>query len=131
MANPINQHWLPRFYLRYFATPETRDSAKPCAWIFSKECGDPTVTTLRNIAAWRYLYSPLDRAGNRSWRVEQRLAKVESLMAVLWPVLTTELVDLHGDESIRKGLALQCLYNGFGRGAYLSFLADLKNKEVV
>lgn len=60
------QHWVPRFYLQYFAIPETRDTDNPQSWILSKNEGDPHIVNSKDIAAQRYLYSPQDREGKRN-----------------------------------------------------------------
>ena len=44
MSKPKRQHWVPRFYLRYFATPQTKETSEPGAWIFSKHGGAPALT---------------------------------------------------------------------------------------
>jgi uncharacterized protein DUF4238 len=61
-----HQHWVPQFYLRYFATKETRDSDQPQVWIFSKDHtdSDETLTNVRNVCGKRYLYSPVQPTGN-------------------------------------------------------------------
>ena len=64
MTKPKNQHWVPRFYLRTFATPETRESSDPQVWIFSTQYGDPQLTNVKNIAAKRFLYSPKRPGGS-------------------------------------------------------------------
>ena len=38
--------------------------------------------------------------------IEEDLAGYESIMASVWPLLAADSVDLHGDQSIQKGLAL-------------------------
>lgn len=106
MNKPRRQHWVPCFYLRYFATPETKETGEPQVWILSKHEGDPALTNIRKVANRRYLYSPLTKALDRSWETEEDLAEYESVMARVWPLLATDSVDLHGDQSIRKGLAL-------------------------
>jgi hypothetical protein len=60
MNKSINQHWVPQFYLREFATPDTRESKQPKVWIFSRHDndGDEKLTWIRNVCAQRYLYSP-------------------------------------------------------------------------
>lgn len=102
-----HQHWVPQFYLRYFATPESRDSKTPQVWIFSKEHddGDEQLTSVRNVCGKRYLYSPPQPDGGRDWSLDDRLTEVEGLLARVWPSLATDFVDL-SDEHIRKALAL-------------------------
>lgn len=106
MGKPKRQHWVPCFYLRYFATPETRESRNPQVWALSKHEGGPLLTSIRNVAQQRYLYSPTDEAGNRQWDMETNLAEYEGVIRQVWPLLAEDFVDLHEDESIRKGLAL-------------------------
>jgi len=102
-----HQHWAPQFYLRYFATPATRDSKKPQLWIFSKNStdGDEKLTSVRNVCGRRYLYSPKQPNGERTWELEDKLCDVETLLSQLWQALATDFVNL-GDEHIRKAIAL-------------------------
>lgn len=102
-----HQHWVPQFYLRYFATPESRDSKTPQVWIFSKDHddGDEQLTSVRNVCGKRYLYSPLHSDGIRDWSLDDRLTEVEGLLAPVWPSLAKDFVDL-SQEHIRKALAL-------------------------
>lgn len=102
-----HQHWVPQFYLRYFATPESRDTKIPKVLIFSKdpEDGDEELTSVRNVCGKRYLYSPKQLDGTRSWALDDRLNDVEALLGQVWPALATDFVDL-GDEHLRKALSL-------------------------
>jgi len=107
MTQAINQHWVPRFYLKYFATSETQNTKEPKAWIFSKdkEDGDPVLTNIRKICAKRYLYSPPDKNGQRDWILEKKLSELESLLSVMWPTLAEGDADLQW-EALRKGVSL-------------------------
>lgn len=102
-----HQHWVPQFYLRYFATPESRDTKTPQVWIFSKspEDGDEQLTSVRNVCGKRYLYSPQQLDGNRDWALDDQLNDIESLLSQVWPALATDYVDM-SDEPLRKALAL-------------------------
>lgn len=104
---PKHQHWVPQFYLRYFATPASRDSDRPQVWIFSRrdEDGDEQLTHVRNVCGKRYLYSSLDAAGERQWALEDRLGDIEQLLSRIWPALAEDFVPLDED-SVRKGLSL-------------------------
>lgn len=106
-SKPINQHWVPKFYLRYFATPQTRETDAPQVWIFSKrdEDGDEKLTHVRNVCAKRFLYSPLQDNGSRSWDLERRLSEVETLLGRRWPEFAEGYVALN-DEHVRMGLSL-------------------------
>jgi len=102
-----HQHWVPQFYLRYFATPESRGTKTPQVWIFSKnpEDGDEQLTSVRNVCGKRYLYSPRQLDGNRDWALDDKLNDVEALLGHVWSKLATDYVDL-ADEHIRKALSL-------------------------
>ncbi len=106
MKRPKNQHWVPQFYLRHFATPETRDKDQAQVWIFSKDeaDGDETLTNVRNICAQRYLYSPVNER-ERDWDLEARLESLESTIGELWPTLAEDYMDL-SDPALRKGVSL-------------------------
>ena len=80
-------------------------SREPKVWVFSKDEGDPMLTSIRNVAHKRYLYSPRDETGNRLWDMESKFADYESLMKRVWPQLADGMVDLY-DSPMRKGLSL-------------------------
>jgi hypothetical protein len=98
---------VPQFYLRYFATPETRDSKTPQAWIFSKDASDSDYapTSVRNVCGKRYLYAPKDHKGNRNWDVDDQMGDLETVLGQIWPELATGYVNLD-DVSIRKAVSL-------------------------
>ena len=106
MAKPKNQHWVPRFYLRTFSTPETRESKNPQVWIFHKERGDPQLTNVKNIAAKRFLYSPKGLGRMRDWQMEERLQQIETPLSSVWARLATDFIDFYSDEALRKAMAL-------------------------
>lgn len=105
MSKPKRQHWVPCFYLRHFATPDTRHSREPKVWVLSKHTGDPMLTSIRNVAHQRYLYSPHDEAGNRLWEMESKFSDYESAMQRVWSELAEGMVDLY-EPAMRKGLSL-------------------------
>lgn len=102
-----HQHWVPQFYLRYFATPESRASASPQVWIFSKDPadGNETLTNVRNVCGKRYLYSPAQPNGDRKRDLDERLEGVETSLGQIWSALASDFVRLD-DDALRKGLAL-------------------------
>lgn len=108
MNQPIHQHWVPQFYLRHFATPETANTKNPKVWIFSKDRddGDPRLTSIGKICGRRYLYSPIATDGRREWHLETKLSHLESTLTTVWPVIASGYVDFSQYESIRKLLAL-------------------------
>ena len=102
-----HQHWVPQFYLRYFATPESRGTKAPQVWRCSKHDhdGDEQLTHVRNVCGKRYLYTPVDTDGQRRWELDDRVGDVETLLAQIWPELAEGYVSLN-DDSVRKGLSL-------------------------
>jgi hypothetical protein len=107
MTKPVNQHWVPQFYLKYFATLESHQAKNPQTWIFSKDekDGDPKLTNIRNICAKRFLYSPRNKDGQRGWELEERLSDLETLLSVIWPTLAEGHADLLW-EPLRKAVSL-------------------------
>jgi hypothetical protein len=63
------------------------------------------LTSIRNVAHQRYLYSPQDEAGKRLWDLESKFADYEGLMQQVWQRLADDMVDLY-EPAMRKGLAL-------------------------
>lgn len=106
MKVPKQQHWVPRFYLRFFATPETAGGDEAQVWLLSKDEGDPILANVRKVAGRRYLYSPKDERGSRDAELESKLADYENLLKGIWPQVAGDFVDFDGDKPIRKGLAL-------------------------
>ena|ERR1039457_3968028 len=81
MNRKQRHHWVPRFYLKYFATPETRETAEPQVWILSKDDGDPIPVNTNKVANQRYLYSPRTRPLDSSSAIEDDLADYESVIS--------------------------------------------------
>jgi len=102
-----HQHWVPQFYLRYYATPESRGSKQPKVWILSKDeaDGNEKLTSVRNVCGQRYLYSPILETGERDWALEDLLNELESGLGGVWPALADNYVALN-DPHVRRGLAL-------------------------
>jgi hypothetical protein len=93
-----NQHWVPQFYLRYFATPETRDTPHPKIWAFPVKEGEEFVANVRNVAAKRDLYNFCDP------EVDKRLTDLEGTLAQFWPTITQEGYPI--DLGFKKGISL-------------------------
>lgn len=107
MSNQKNQHWVPQFYLRRFATPETRDEKEAQVWTFSRDesDGDEVCTNVRKVCTKRYLYTPVEETGERNWGLEIKLGDLETLLSQIWPALANGYPDL-SDVALRKGLSL-------------------------
>lgn len=108
MGKAKRQHWVPRFYLNEFATPESRDLKHPKVWAFSKNKDDgfPFQTALENIALEKFLYSPLKEDGSRDYEVEDDLSELESLIARRWKIIANNFDDFSKDSATRKIVAL-------------------------
>lgn len=106
-SNKKHLHWVPEFYLRYFATPNSRSAKRPQIWIFSKDDSscDESPTNIRNVCGKRYLYAPLEQDGSRNWELEDQLEKLEATLGQVWKELAEGFVRLD-DSAIRKGVSL-------------------------
>jgi hypothetical protein len=107
-ANPKNQHWVPQFYLKQFAIPETWNEGSEQVWIFSRRHSDDLETkrvNIRNVAAEQFLYSPRQKDGTRSFKGEEMLAEVDAFLSQFWPRIATGLIDWDKHQGIRRGLA--------------------------
>lgn len=103
---PKRQHWIPKFYLEYFAAAHS-SGGEPQAWVFSKQDDglDVTLVGIKNICNQRYLYSPARPGEPRVGEMEARLSSLEHVTSKIWPSIASDFVDL-SDISIRKSLAL-------------------------
>jgi hypothetical protein len=127
-----NQHWVSQFYLRHFATPETRGKdAASQVWIFSCDegDGDETLTNIRNICAKRYLYTPVGSSGERAWDLDKKLEDLEEMAGGFWPAIADSFVDL-GDSDVRKGVALFVAILHLRNPATLKALEDVHHQLV-
>jgi hypothetical protein len=102
-----HQHWVPQFYLNYFATPETRDTNGEQVWIIDKasDSRESKLTSVRNVCGKRYLYSPKNVNGQRDWSLDEKLNGIESDLGLIWPSLCEDTPSLT-DTEIRDQLAL-------------------------
>lgn len=96
MNQPKNQHWVPKSYLRYFATPGSRDTKKPKVWRFDKArpYAKPHLRSIREVCASDYLYSPPDINGDRNFYVEKMLDTIETAAGEYWRSLDSGDADL-------------------------------------
>lgn len=101
-----NQHWVPQFYLRQFATEDSVGAKTPKVWVWDKSIQSSleTPVSVRNICGQRYLYSPEDTSGSRDPTLESVLGELEGTAAEVWPYLITGEVDLN-NQKIRNFLA--------------------------
>jgi hypothetical protein len=106
MSGPRNQHWLPQFYLRRFAVPGYRDKKNAKIWVMDVETGDLTTKKVKEVAASDFLYSHLKPDGSRCFKVEKQLAKMETMIARLYPRIADGIPDLSTAWGIKKLTAL-------------------------
>lgn len=101
-----NQHWVPQFYLRQFATEDSVGAKTPKVWVWdkSRQSSLETPVSVRNVCGQRYLYSPEAPSGSRDPTLENVLSELEGTAAKVWPYLITGEVDLTNQE-IRHFLA--------------------------
>lgn len=106
-SNRKHLHWVPEFYLRYFATSNSRGTKRPQVWIFSKDAsdGDEFPTNIRNVCGKRYLYALIEQDGSRNWELEDQLEMLEATLGQVWKELAEGFVSLD-DSAIRKGVSL-------------------------
>ncbi|QKK02848.1 MAG: DUF4238 domain-containing protein [Pseudomonadota bacterium] len=95
-GRPQIQHWVPRFYLKHFATEETRRTPNPKVWVInkSKSPSEPELMTTRRICGQRFLYTPEGTDGSRDWSLEEHLSELESQAAEYWEALSRAQLDL-------------------------------------
>lgn len=104
---PKNQHWVPRFYLKHFATPETRNQRNPKVWIFDKETDSPPrLVDIKTQCAKRYLYSPIEDNGERNLFLEKKLGRLEGVLAPKWFSIANDCLYISKDDPLRKGISL-------------------------
>jgi len=102
----MRQHWIPQFYLRYFAVPGSQKGREQ-VWAISRNKNDPLGPTrphVKRVAAEKFLYSPKSADGSRDFKVESKLSDLEGLMATIWPDISGTTI--HFSESVKRGLSL-------------------------
>jgi hypothetical protein len=107
MSNPKRQHWVPKVYLKYFATPESQGSGKETLWAFSRDKKSPATLlrpSVESVAVERFLYSPKNSDGSRDFELEKKFSEFEGTIGRLWPELIAMRIGLTG--SVRKILSL-------------------------
>src|SRR4051794_6675403 len=111
-----NQHWVPQFYLSYFATPDTRDTKYPKIWAFPvKEQKEEFRTHTRNVAAKRDLYAFCKPD------VDKRLSNLESMLGKFWPIISADRYPI--DLGFKRGISL------FIATLYLRHPAELERQR--
>jgi len=106
MSGPKNQHFVPRFYLNAFAIPESIASGEPKVYALGvhSDDDDQFIASTKNVAAEKFLYSPVGDDNKRDFTFEGKLADLEALLSQLWRELATGCISL--EDGYRKGLAM-------------------------
>lgn len=102
---PKQQHYVPKFYLKEFATSETygkKDKAQIHIYDLNNE--KKSIRNIDTVAYERYLYSPQDEKNNRSFYMEDKLAGLENTISKIWGEFVNNQVGL--SPSMKKGVAL-------------------------
>jgi hypothetical protein len=106
MSLPKNQHWVPQFYLKHFAIPETRQQRYPRIWTFRLNDGYEKDKKIKNVAASDYLYSPPQPDGTRCFRVDSKVGSLENDIAPFWVMIADGTFNLDGKQGAKKLLSL-------------------------
>jgi hypothetical protein len=102
---PKRQHYVPKFYLKEFATDNTygkKDKAQ--VHIYDLENEKKDIRNIKTIAYEKYLYSPQNEENPRSSYMEDKLADMESLMSKIWKGFANTRMGL--SSSMKKGVSL-------------------------
>ena len=134
--SPVRQHWVPQFYLRHFISPDSNPRQEQ-VYILHRKTGDPHLTSIKNIALEKYLYSPKLPDGTRDHRLENKLCDLEGTLGTIWPKFATDFIDLSSRshrQIIALFLAVQFLRNPERREASLEvrqkIIESVRNQPV-
>lgn len=107
MANrvPRKQHYVPRFYLKEFATDETHGKKdKAQIHIYDLKNEEKSIRNIKTIAHKQYLYSPTNEENARSSYMEDKLANFENTISKMWKDFANTRMGL--SPSMKKGVSL-------------------------
>jgi Protein of unknown function (DUF4238) len=77
MSEPVRQHWVPRFYLRNFATPESIDTSSPKLNVYDLGSKRQFCTSIDKVLVQKHLYTLGSDSDSSLYVVEKTLAKIE------------------------------------------------------
>lgn len=77
MSEPVRQHWVPRVYLRNFATPESIDTSSPKVNVYDLGSKRPFCTSIDKVLVQKHLYTLGSDSDSPLYVVEKTLAKIE------------------------------------------------------
>lgn len=102
MGQMKRNHWVPKAYLKSFAADPKREKI----WRGGKNQGDAELKPIEKVAVQFYLYTPKDSAGNRDYRFEEKLSRMENFFgSPVWIELCTGMISLK-DQALRQTLGL-------------------------
>lgn len=105
MTKPKRQHWVPRFYLKYFSTPDSKRN-KEKIWVIRPDNDkDPQKRSIREVTIQNYLYSVLSKDGKVDFHLENKLGLLEDDISRLWKELSSNIID-YSSSDVRQGIAL-------------------------
>ncbi len=100
-----NQHYVPKFYLKQFATPESINNRNPFIWVLSNnyDHGEPSKKSIKSQSVDKYIYSPEDEIGQRCQKMDGILEHIENDISKFWPILANNNVNFG---NVKKMLAI-------------------------
>lgn len=113
MSDPIRQHWVPQFYLRYFATPESKGKGREQVWAVARDKKaplEPLRSSIKGVAVEKLLYSPQMPDGSRDFALEKRLCDLEGLLTTIWPHVAGPQIQLSKEMPRILALFLATMY---------------------
>lgn len=103
---PKDHHYVPKFYLRYFSIPETRNLKYPKIWCQNFGNGNSIFPAgTHKIAYEKHLYSLRTDSG-MDVSLENDFAEIEGLISNIWELLNSQLNDSNDLNAYKKGLSL-------------------------
>jgi len=74
---PKRQHYVPRCYLKEFATPDSINNKEPLIWIFPKDKRKGRIDKIKNVLFAKDLYT-IDVGGKKDYSIEISLGNIEA-----------------------------------------------------
>lgn len=101
MSKPKRQHWVPQFYLNYFAIPETRGTKIPMVYVHHRDNLSQKAPrrAVKEVCVQGHLYSPAQDNGERDWSMEETLGHIEAKLGLLWPEIVQGNAAVPDDET--------------------------------
>jgi len=122
-------HWLPQFYLRHFATPESVHAKNRQVWVYRRGDAQPFLTNTKNIGLEAGLYSSSADTADHCYIESEKLAEIESVYAQFWDGLDStrppNIDSIQTRENIAAYIALQMYRNPLWRDLYVASQARL------